>query len=45
MIFFKGITDVQGPPGPRGYDGDRGYRGDHGQAGYLVCRFIFIFFK
>ncbi len=36
-FFFKGITNVQGPPGLRGADGDRGFRGDPGQQGYLVC--------
>jgi len=35
-FFFKGITNVQGPPGLRGPDGDRGYKGDRGQPGYLV---------
>jgi len=38
-VLFKGITNVQGPPGIRGPDGDRGYRGDRGQPGYLVCVF------
>jgi hypothetical protein len=39
-VFFKGITNVQGPPGLRGADGDRGYRGDRGQPGYLVYKYL-----
>lgn len=37
-FFSLGLTNVQGPPGERGYDGDRGYKGDRGQPGYMVWR-------
>jgi hypothetical protein len=42
-IFFKGLTNLQGPQGLPGPIGDRGYKGDRGQSGYLVCRFILYF--